>query len=114
DVAGERAARDAFERLDVAAPGSLDDLRWQVRSGRPLVPARRLEPVADVLLVEARLRATGRVRRRVPEARGVGRQELVDEEQVVGTRPRAELELRVSEDDPGALGDLGADGVQAE
>ena len=35
----------------------------------------------------------------------VGRQHLVDEQQLLGARVDAELELRVGQDDPGALGD---------
>ena len=75
--------------------------------GRDAVPAGRGSPVAHELLVEARLPVARLVAVRRPEARGVGRADLVAECQ----RPRrveAELELRVGEDDPVGAGVLGA------
>jgi hypothetical protein len=66
----------------------------------PSCPSRRLAVVADELLVEAVLRAAGLVRVAGPEARRVGRERLVAEDEgAVGVEP--ELELRVRDDDPG-------------
>ena len=99
EVALEARAGDPLERLDVACARAGDDVRRQLRPGRRLVPRLRLEPVAHELLVEARLRAAGRVRRGVPEPRRVGRHHLVDQDQLA--IDETHLELRVGEDDPG-------------
>src|SRR4029077_18718002 len=51
---GERNSRQACERVAVLFAGARDDLGWQFRSRRLLVPVERLQVVAYELLVEAR------------------------------------------------------------
>ena len=73
----ETQTRQPLVGLHVTVPGGLHHIRGQGRRGRRLVPARRLQPVAQRLLVEcrrgpSRLPLIGR-----PEAGGVGRQHLV-------------------------------------
>src|ERR687891_1899528 len=79
-----------------------------LRKGREwwlAVPASRLslglEEVAHGLLVERHLRSAGAPLLGVPEARRVGRQDLVDQEELAvrPARSPAELELRVGEDE---------------
>src|SRR5512140_645467 len=82
EVAIEAGIGDPLERLDVARPRAGDDVGWELRPRRRLVPRLALQPVADELLVVARLRAARRVRRGIPEPRRVGRQDLVDEDQL--------------------------------
>ena len=80
------------------------------------------EVVADELLVEARLRAAGAVAVLRPEARRVGRQHLVDQDDAILDRPavavvdrqQAELELGVGDDDAARLGVRGAVGVEPQ
>src|SRR4029450_6576629 len=66
-------------------------------NGRLLVPADPLEVVAHELLVEARLSASGLVLRLWPEARRVGREDFVDQDQLA-TR-HTKLELGIGDDD---------------
>ena len=82
EIALEARAGDPFVGLDVARPGALDDVVGQRRPGSRLVPRLGLQPVAHELLVEARLRPAGLVGRSIPEARRIGRQRLVDEDQL--------------------------------
>src|SRR5699024_6167264 len=74
DSAGEGLPGELLEGLDVAGTGLLDDFgRQRRRRGvRGPVPARFLrQPVADELLVEARLRPSGRIVLGVPGAGGL-------------------------------------------
>src|SRR5436190_5719169 len=94
----ERLARDPLVGLRVAGPGPVHDLGRKRRRRRRLVPAGLRRPVAHVLLVEARLRPAGLVAGGRPEARGIGRQNLVGEhDRAVGAA--AQLELGVGEED---------------
>ena len=86
----------AAERLEVLLARPCHDVVGQRRHRRLLVPADPLEVVADELLVEARLRAARRVAVARPEARRVGRQRLVDQDDAtrpgrVGSRPNSNL-----------------------
>src|SRR5207249_4236452 len=85
-------------RLAVFLRRLLDDARRQLRARRLTVPADLCEVIADVLLIEARLRASALVLVGRPEAAGVRRQALVDQDNLV-VQP-AELELGVGDDDP--------------
>ena len=103
----EGLAGDALVGLDVERAGALDHVVRELRRGRRLVPAGGARPVAHVLLVEARLPAARLVAVGRPEARRVGRQDLVAEhDRAVGAA--AELELGVGEDDPALARVLGA------
>ena len=93
----EGLAGDPLVGFDVAAPGPGDDLLGDRRGRRALVPAAAGGPVADVLLVEARLAAARLVVLGRPVARGVGRQDLVADDQLAG-RVEPELELGVGQD----------------
>jgi hypothetical protein len=80
--------------------------------GSPVPPGAEA-PVEDVLLVEGRLRATGRVLRRRPEARRVGCERLVGQrDDAVTVDP--ELELRVCEQDPTLLGVHSGEAIEPE
>src|SRR6266513_2491239 len=89
-------------RLQIPLARRLHDLARQGRGGSVAVPLPILlqtrEVIAQRLLVEARLTAAGGVAVRGPEARRVGRQDLVDHEQTTVGRG-AELELRIRDDD---------------
>ena len=63
------SGREPLQSLSVSRGSLLDDLAWKGRRRRLLVPATRLQPVSDVLLVEARLRPAHDVVGRRPEAR---------------------------------------------
>src|SRR5690606_19067073 len=110
-------AREAVVRLEVALTGSLDDIvgKRRRRGIAVAVPARcrGRQPVADELLVEARLRVAGLPFVRRPEAGGIRREHLVaDEDLALGGA--AELELRVREDDAARGGELVRAVVDAE
>src|SRR5213593_2323056 len=101
--------RDQPVRLQVSLARRLHDLRWQRRGRRVAVPLPLVLPAREVvaqrLLVEARLAPPWLVAIRRPEARRVGREDLVDHEQpLVGRRRGAELELCVRDDDAGRPG----------
>ena len=81
------------------AAGPVDDVGGKLGAGVGLAPAERLAVVADELLVERGLGAAGLVAVGRPEARGVGGEGLVGEDEpALAVDP--ELELRVGEDDP--------------
>ena len=81
EIAIEARSGDPLECLDIAPPRAGDDVGGQLGPGSRLVPQLGLQPVADELLVEARLGATGLIGRRVPEARRIRRHDLVDQDQ---------------------------------
>jgi len=62
-----------------------------------LSKALRREPVAKILLVEARLAVTGGIPLLRPVSRRVGRESLVDEDKLAVDEP--ELEFRVRDDE---------------
>src|SRR5689334_21232298 len=75
-------ARQPLVRLAVAAGRPRDHLAGQRGRRRLLIPARTLQPIPDVLLVEAWRRATRRVVSDRPEARGVWGQQLVNQDEL--------------------------------
>src|SRR5215217_2781978 len=89
-------SRQKLERFEVFVARVLHHVGGELGAGRFLVPGERLEPVAQVLLVEALLVAAFGVILGGPEARGVGREHLVDEDDLAVLR--AELELGVGQD----------------
>jgi hypothetical protein len=66
---------------------------------RALSKALRREPVAKILLVEAGLATTGSIPFQRPVARRVGRERLVDEDELVIV-DEPELELGIGDDEP--------------
>src|ERR1017187_5504504 len=93
----QRFARQALVSLAVLAAGLSDHLGPKPRRGRRPVPVEHIQVIAEALLVEAwRVRA-GLVAVGGPEARGVGRQHLVDENDPA--IQEAELKLGVGHDD---------------
>src|SRR5438093_6061521 len=92
---------DQSVRLPIPLARRLHYLRGQRRRrcvAVPLpLPLQTRQVIAQRLLVEARLRASRLVAVRRPEARRVGREDLVDHEEPP-VRARAELELRVGDD----------------
>ena len=110
--ARERLAGELLVGGHVALARRGHDVVGDRRRRRGLVPARAGGPVAHVLLVERRLAVPDLVLVGGPEARRVGRADLVAErEHAGGVEP--ELELRVGQDHaarPGVLGDRLVDG----
>src|SRR6266513_3354387 len=108
---------DPSIRLQVPLARRLHDFARKRRRGGVAVPLALLlqssEVVPQRLLVEARLAAAGSVAVRGPEARRVGRQDLVDHEQATVGRG-AELELRIGDDDASRRRVAAARLVQAE
>ena len=100
----ERAARQLLVGLNVLLGRLLDDVLGKMRRLARTVPVG-VQPVAHELLVEARLLAPDLVVVDGPEARTVGRQDLVaqDDRAIDGT----ELELRVGDDDAACAGMVG-------
>src|SRR5690606_19251326 len=106
-------ADEPLQRFVILLPRALDHDRGQMRARRRLVPVERLEIVAHVLLVEALRRRARPIARSVPEARRVGREELVDQTQLAVVR-QTELELRVRDNDPALAGIRGCLGVEPQ
>ena len=96
----------------VARRGAGHDIVGQRRRRRLTVPARGLDPVAHDLLVEARRADADVVLLDVPEARRIGRQDLVDERDLAVDE--AELELGVGQDDAALAGVVAAGLVDAD
>ena len=94
----QRPPRQSLVRFQVSPLRPLDHVSRQRRGGRGFVPRLGLQPVADELLVEARLVVAGLVTFGRPEAAAVGGQDFVDQYQRP-VRQAAELELRVGDDD---------------
>src|ERR1700761_9303832 len=109
----ERLPGDPLVRLDVLLTRARDDLVGDRRRRRGAVPPGRGGPVADELLVEARLAAARLVLVRRPEPRGVRRADLIaDCQRPGGIEPQ--LELGVGEDDPAGAGVLGGEFIQRQ
>src|ERR1700759_540171 len=113
DPGAERLAGDALVGLDVLLTRLVDDVVGDRGPGRVAIPAGAGGPVADVLLVKARLATAGLVLVSGPEARGVRGADLIADGQLaVGVE--TELELRVGEDDPVGAGVLGPELVERD
>src|SRR5581483_9366737 len=106
--------RHAPIRLEIAPARRLHHARWQRRGRRVTVPAAgaafRVEIVAQRLLVETRLWPARDVVADRPEARGIRRHHLVDQDHAA-IRILAELELGVGNDDALLAGELLAERV---
>ena len=76
----------------------LHDVHRDLRRRRLFVPPGRREPVAHVLLVEARLGLAWAVVPDVPESARIRRDDLVDHDQLIAEPTK--LELRVGDDNP--------------
>src|SRR5215216_6418314 len=84
------SAGEAAVRLPIALGRRRDHVVRQVGRRRLLAPTRRLQPVAQRLLVEAGLRASGPIAVQRPEAGAIRSERLVDQDQL--TVKLAELE----------------------
>src|ERR1700730_8471164 len=80
--------------------------------GRLLLPAEPLEVVPQILFVEGRLRTARPILLQIPEARGIRRHHLIDQDHI--PIQQAELELRVSEDQPPLERALASEVVQRQ
>ena len=100
-------------RLDVDLAGASDDFVGKHRTRRLLVEVDGLEIVADILLVERRRIRADRIALLRPEARGVGREAFVGEDERT-VRVLAELELRIRDDDALRRRVIGGLGVEAD
>src|SRR2546430_11300893 len=110
-------AGDPEVRLEITLARRPHYLRRQGRRRRDAVPLALLfqarEVVTQRLLVEARLALAGLIAVRGPEARRVGGEDLVDDQEPA-IRRRAELELRVGDVDAASRRVLAACLVQVE
>src|SRR4051794_20439327 len=110
-------AGDEAKRVGVSRGRIVDDVFRQRRRRILAVPAPGaplgIEVVPERLLVVARLRATGLVITREPEARAVRRQHFVYERDLPG-RIAAELELGIGDDDAAWLDDVTSERIHAE
>src|SRR5579885_1612533 len=93
--------RQPGQGFAILLTGAGDDLRRQLRSRRLLVPVESLEIVTHELLVEARRAGAGAVRVGRPEAGGIGRERLIDQDERAALID-TELELGVGNDDAAA------------
>src|SRR6267143_5160567 len=97
---------DAAVGIPIAFTRRVHDLRrqrWWWRFSVPLSLLLQIgQVIAQRLLVEARLAASCLIAVGRPEARRVGRQDLVDDDQLAVPR-RAEFEFRVRDDDAARL-----------
>lgn len=77
--------------FEIFVLGGFDHLLGQGGRRRGLVPRLSGQPVAEVLLVEARLALARLIALGWPEAGGVGRQHFVDEDQLAVDHAEFEL-----------------------
>src|SRR5207253_3884843 len=82
--------------LAVLVAGVRNDIGRQRGRGRLFVPADGFQIIAHVLLVERWLRTAGLISSTGPEARGIGREHLVGQDQLIANE--SELELCVGDD----------------
>ena len=68
--------------LFVLGAGLLDDIRGQRRGRGVLVPVKRFQIIPQKLLIETGLGSSGAVLVLGPEAGRIGRQDLVDQDQL--------------------------------
>ena len=95
-------AREPFVRFDVLFARANNHIVGQCRRRAVFVPGGRFQPVADELLVERRLALARTVLIGRPEARAVGREHFVDQDQLAVDL--APFELCVGDDDPALAG----------
>src|SRR5207247_3299349 len=98
--------------LAIALARAANDLRRQRGRGRLLVPAALHQKVAHVLRVEGRGCAPWAIDIGVPVPRGVGGEELIDDDELAVVE--TELEFRVREDEAFARSVVVREAVQLE
>ncbi len=98
--------RQPLIRFHIFRGSFLHDIGGQHRAGRSFIPRQRFEIIADELLVEAGLAFAGRVLVGGPEARGIGRQHFINQDQL--PLEHAELEFRIRDDDAALPGIIAA------
>src|SRR6516162_3630667 len=108
----ELAARQLAKCLEIFRRRLFDDFLRQTRRGRSLVPIERLQIIAHKLLVETWRALSYCVLVLRPEARGIRCQAFVDQKQI--SIDRAELKLRVCNDDSAPVGVLAASGINVK
>src|SRR5439155_12307690 len=110
-------SRNAPIRVPIALTGCVHDVGRQGRWRSLAIPRALLlqvrQVIAQRLFVEARLAAARLIAVGGPEARGVGRQDLVDDDEIA-VRCGPKLELRVGDDDPALRGVVAARLVQRQ
>src|SRR4051812_44405707 len=112
---GERLAGKDLVRVDIFVTGARDDVGRKWGWWARLVPARGFEPVANILLVERRLRMPRRVSFHRPVARAVRSQNLIDESErtaALGIGYPTDFKLRVGQDQATAFGISAGVGVR--
>ena len=110
--ASELLPRQPLVGFEVFGGGLGDDVGGEHGAGWGFVPVEGFEVVADELLVEAGLATAGGVLVGGPEARGVGGEDFVYEDQP--SVAHAELELGVGDDDAALAGVVAAGAVEGE
>src|ERR1700694_4636066 len=107
-----RRNRKAAQRLQITGAGARDHFVGERRRRRLLVPAQLFQVITQVLLVERGLRTARPVLLKVPEARGIRRHHLVDEDHVPIVPPK--LEFRIRKDEAVLEGPFGSESVERE
>ena len=111
-VPGEGFASQSLEGFDVFSARPFNDISGENGGRTVLVPSGRFEPVAHELLVVARRAAAGSVLIDGPEARAIGGEDLVDQDDAIVEQ--AELKLGVGEDDAARAREVSGLGVDVE
>src|SRR5438270_9164366 len=103
-----------MQRVEIARARRDHELSWHGGRRVLAVPSARpslaVQIISQWLLVEARLRAAGKIAIRRPEPGAIRREHLVDQGDRA-TRVAAELELGIRDDDSLVAGDRGTEGI---
>src|ERR1700726_1732551 len=108
----EYVAGNALICFPVFVPRSSDNFRRKSGPWGLLVPTDALEIIADILLVEGRLGIARRVLIARPEARRIGREGLINPNELVADQPQ--FKFCVGNDDAARRGVLNSTSVNGE
>src|SRR4029077_41519 len=97
---------ELLECLAIFGRSFFDNILWQSRRGRRLIPIERLQIVAHELFVETRWALSDGILVLWPEARRVRREAFVNQEQI--SINNAKLKFRIRDDDSLLIGVIAA------